>query len=151
MAYQLGNYGVNSAPQTSIGNARFESFVKSELALVAWRFGKDYGSHVSSMLIAQVLANRQKAGWGTWLDVIQNIPKYAATLDQPTGFPTAWNRDFLRILTEIDSVVDGTAKDGTNGGLFWADLNNVTNEWFLEEICRKKTRCGDMGSLVFFK
>jgi hypothetical protein len=152
--YTLGNYGIAApAPQISIGNARFELLVKSELALTAWRHGKDYGSHVASVAIAQVIANRQRKGWGTWLDCIANIPKHSATLEQPTGWPTAWDRNFLRILTEMDGVVENTTKDSTNGGLFWADLTNITSEFFLEKIARSSeyVRCADMNTLVFWK
>src|ERR1700675_1320838 len=142
MGYSIG---ISSAPQQTVGNSRFTDLIKSQLALTAWRFGREYGGHAASLLIAQVIATRVKRGWGVWLDVIASIPKYSATLEQPTGFPTAWDRDFLRVLSEIDRVFDGTAKDATNEALFWCDLNKVDSEWFLERICRspEHSRCAD--------
>ncbi len=104
------------------------------------------------MLIAQVIATRTKKGWGNWLDVIASIPKFSATLEQPTGYPNAWDRDFLRVLAEIDGVFDGTAKDATNSALFWCDTTNVTSEWFLERICRsgEHQMVANMGTLTFW-
>ena len=154
MGYSLGNYGIASpAPQISIGNARLESLVKAELALLSWRHGKDYGGHAGSVAIDHVIGNRFRKGFGPWLECIANVPKHSATLDAPTGWPNAWDRNFLRILTEMDGVVENTSKDPTNNGLFWADLNNITNEWFLEKIARSPeyVRCADMNTLVFWK
>jgi hypothetical protein len=150
MAYGLSGF---SAPtQTPIGNPRFEQVVKAELALTAWRHGKVYGGHQGMMNIAHCIANRHKKGWGPWLSIIESVPKHSATLDQPAGFPESWDRNFLAILSAIDGIVDGTARDTVNGGLFWCDLNNITSEWFLEQIARSPNymRVADMGSLVFF-
>jgi hypothetical protein len=152
MGYSLGNYGISTAPQQTVGSSRYADLIKGQLALTAWRHGRTYGGHAASLLIAQVIATRVKKGFGNWFDVIQNIPKFSATLDQPTGFPNAWDRDFLRVLSEIDGVFDGTAKDNTNAALFWADLNNITSEWFLENVARSPnhTRVADMNSLTFW-
>jgi hypothetical protein len=151
MAYGLS--GFSQAPtQTPIGNPRFESVIKAELALMAWRHGKVYGGHQGMTNIAHCIANRHKKGWGPWLSILQSVPKYAATLDSLTDMPESWDRNFLQLLSAIDGIVDGTARDTVNGGLFWCDLNNITSEWFLEQIARSPNymRVADMGSLVFF-
>jgi hypothetical protein len=154
MAYTLGNYGIAApAPQTTVGNARFESVVKAELSLYAWRVGKVYGGHQAMLAVAHCIANRHKRGWGPWLAIIESIPKHSATLESPSGMPSAWDRDFLRLLSEIDPIVDQTARDTTNGALFFGDLNNITNPWFLENIARspEHQRVGDCaGTLVFW-
>jgi hypothetical protein len=153
VGYTLGNYGISSAPQTSIGSQRFEQLVKSELALTAWRFGRPYGGAVASMMIAHTLGNRFRKGWGVWLDVIQNIPNHAAVLEMPIGFPNTWDKDFLKVLSEIDGVVDGTARDLSNGALYFADTRYITNESFLERIARNPLhqRVADCaGTLCFW-
>ena len=147
--------GYAAAPQQSIGSNRFENLIKAELSLTAWRYGKAW-STPGMVMIAQTLANRHRAGQGTFFQVIERIPKYSSTIEQPLmDWPTPWDRDLLRLLPEIDGIVDGTAKDTTNGALYWADLNNVTNEWFLQQICKRPeehARVADcQGTLVFFR
>ena len=143
-----------AAPQQSIGSNRYESVIKSVLALTAWRYGKDY-STPGMVMIAQTIANRHRAGQGTFFQVIERIPKYAATITQPPmEYPAAWDREFLRLLPEIDGIVDGTAKDTTNGALYWGELNKVDNDWFLSFVARHpdRTRCADCaGTLVFWR
>lgn len=149
MGYSLSGY---SAAPTPIGNNRFEQVIKAELALAAWRWGHQPGGHLGMVAIAHCLANRFRKGWNTWLGVVDGIPKYAATIDIPRGVPDAWDRNFLKLLVEIDGIVDGTAKDITNGGLYFADTTNVTNDWFLENVARSPnhSRVADMNSLTFW-
>ena len=146
--------GYSPSPQTSIGSNRYEGVVKAELALTAWRWGRAY-STPGMIMIAQCIANRHRAGQGTFFQVIERIPKYAATLEEPPrDWPTAWDKEFVRLLPEIDGIVDGTAKDTTNGALYWCDMNDVTNPWFLEQIARSTNhnRVADVaGTLVFFR
>lgn len=149
------SFGLAPSPQTSIGSNRYEGCVKSVLALTAYRYGKAY-STPGMIMIAQTIANRHRAGQGTFFQVIERIPKYSSTIEQPAQeYPDAWNREFLRLLPEIDGIVDGTAKDTTNGALYWCDLNNVTNDWFLNQICRcpdQHSRVADCaGTLTFWK
>lgn len=144
-----------AAPQQNIGSNRFESVVKSILALTAWRYGRNY-STPGMIMIAQCLANRHRAGQGTFFQIIERIPKYAAALEQPPqDYPSAWDREFLRLLPEIDSIVDGTGKDTVNGALYWCDLNNVTSDWFKENICANPDahpRVADCaGTLTFWR
>jgi hypothetical protein len=145
------SYTIGGAPQT-IGSTRFQSVITAELALTAWRYGKDYGSHQAMVLIAHTIANRYRRGWGPFLQIIQSIPRYSSTLEQPMGYPDSWDRSFLKLLTDIDAIVEGTAKDPTNGSLFWADLAKIDNPWFLTNICRnpEHARVADMNSLTFF-
>ena len=146
--------GYAPTPQTSIGSNRYENLIKAELALTAWRHGKAW-STPGMVMIAQTIANRHRAGQGTFFQVIERIPKYSATIEQPPhDYPTAWDRELLRLLPEIDGIVDGTAKDTTNGALYWGDTNNVTSPWFLEQIARSSEhkRVADcQGTLVFWQ
>lgn len=152
MAYEMPSCSIG-APQSTIGTSRFENVIRAELALVAWRWGRSYGGSQAMSMVAQCLANRHRKGWGTFLQIIERIPKFAATLEMPIGFPDTWDRAFLKLLTEIDSITDGTSKDTTNGSLYFGDLNNITNDWFLTEICRSGNhhRVADCaGTLVFW-
>jgi hypothetical protein len=150
MGYSIGMGATVTAPQ--VGNSRYAELVKGQLALTAWRWGRDFGGHMSSLMIACCLRNRVTKGWGSWLSVIENIPKHGYTLAVPTGFPDQWNRDFLRILSEMDGIYDSTAKDLVNGGVYWAELSKIDNEYFLEHIARnpERKRCADMNNLVFW-
>lgn len=131
---------------------RFEDLVKGELALVAWRNGRSYGGHLASLMIANCIRNRHSSGWGTWFRVIETIPQYSGALEQPSGWPEAWDRDFLRVLVDVDNIFDSTAKDISNKALYWADLTKCENPWFLDKIARsgEHHRVADMGSLVFW-
>lgn len=131
---------------------RFDDVVKSELALTAWRHGQTYGGHSAGLMVAHCLRNRQQKGWNNWLGVIESIPKFSATLDQPAGMPTQWDRNFLKILSAIDGIFDNTTKDIVNGGLYWADLRKIESGWFLEKIARSTDhhRVADMNTLVFW-
>ncbi len=150
MGYGLSGFSA-LAPQP-VGNPRFDSFVKAMLVLSAWRYTKGYGGHTAAVMVMHCLRNRHAAGWGTWLDVIDRMPKFSATLEIPTGFPDQWNRDFVRLLSEVDGVMDSTSKDLSNKSLYFGDLNNVTNDWFLTSICRnaEHRRVADLNSLVFW-
>jgi hypothetical protein len=100
------------------------------------------------------LANRQRLGWGSWLDIINSIPKYSATLEQPTGVPSIWEPGFVRLLHEVEAIFDGS-QDYAKGALYWADTaKGITNPWFKEKIIDEPTahpRVGDMNSLMFFR
>lgn len=131
---------------------RQDDFLKSQLVLTAWRHGQKYGGHLASCLIMSCLATRQKLGWGNWLDIINTIPNYSATIEQPTGMPSIWEPNFVRLLHEVESIYDGS-KDFSNGAVYWFDsADPVTNPWFKEKILdEKRIKVADMNSLMFFR
>jgi hypothetical protein len=49
--------------------------IKSWLALEAWRYGHKFGPRGPG-IIARILDNRVKRGWGTWSQVLNDIPKF---------------------------------------------------------------------------
>lgn len=83
------------------------------------------------------IQNRVRKGWGTVLDVIDNIPKYAATTDIPTGTPKIWEPQFMRLLHEVEGVFDGTI-DHAKGAVYWADTRTITTPFFLNKILADK-------------
>ena len=110
---------------------------------------------MASCMIMSCLANRQRVGWGSWLEIIDRIPDRAATIEQPTGIPQVWEPNFIRLLHEVEAIYDGS-KDYANGALYWCDSSQpVTNEWFQEKILNHSStdhpKIADMNSLMFFR
>lgn len=132
---------------------RPDDFVRGQLAMYGWRHGHTYGGHLASCAVMSVLANRQKLGWGTWLEVLANAPKVSATVEEPTEFPQIWDPGFIRVLAEVDAIYDGS-QDYASGGVYWFDsAKPVTNAWFQSKILdhidvHKRVR--DLNSIMFF-
>lgn len=133
---------------------RQDDFQKAQLVLTGWRHGREYGGHLASCIIMSCLANRQRAGWGNWLEIIDEIPKCAATIEQPTGTPLVWEPNFTRLLHEVEAIYDGS-QDYAKGARYWFDSSKpITNPWFQEKILNERDlhpRTGDMNSLMFFR
>jgi hypothetical protein len=136
---------------------RQDDWVKSLLVLEAWRQGQGFGNHQIPMIILGCLANRQKLGWGTYLDILKGVPKFSSTLVQPNRdiYPDIWSPDFVKLLHAVDGVYDGSIGDPALGGLYWADLSKgragVTNPWFREKILDLRTPCANQGPFTVFK
>ena len=133
---------------------RQDDFNKSQLVLTGWRYGREYGGHLPSLMIMGCLANRVRLGWGSWLEVIDRIPNFAAEDAVPTGTPSIWEPNFVRLLHEVDHVYDGSGQDLSKGALYWADLRRVERPWFKDNILGKADthpRIVDCNSLVLFR
>jgi antibiotic biosynthesis monooxygenase (ABM) superfamily enzyme len=133
---------------------RQDDFVKGQLVLLGWRYGHQFGGHLGSCVIMSCLANRQKLGWGSWIDVISNVDKYSATLEQPKDWPSIWEPQFVRLLHECESIHDGS-QDYAKGAVYWFDsAKPVDNPWFKEKILdhlEVHPKVGDMNSLIFLR
>ena len=132
---------------------RQDDYIKSHLVTLGYNCGKEYGGHLAPCMIMSCVANRVRLGWGSWLDVINTVPKYAAEENLPIGLPTIWDQNFIRLLTEVEGIFDGSAKDLSCGALYWCDTRRVTRKWFLKEISRSDNHpvTADMNSLKFFR
>ena len=136
---------------------RQDDWVKSLLVLEAWRQGQGFGNHQIPMIILGCLANRQKLGWGTYLDILKGVPKFSATLVQPNRelYPDIWSPDFVKLLHAVDGVYDGSIADPALGGRYWADLSKgragLTNPWFVEKILDVRTPCANQGPFTVFR
>jgi hypothetical protein len=115
---------------------RQDQYVKAQLAVEAWRHGHTYGGATAMLLIAHCIANRVRAGWGDWLYVIDRIPLFSAKNinEQPKGQPQLMDPNFIKLLQEIEAIYDGSRPDPTLGGLYFADLGDITREWFKAEV-----------------
>ena len=131
---------------------RQDDFLKSQLVLFGWRAGREYGGHTASCMIMSALANRHKAGWGAWLDILDNIPKYSAVKEQPTGSPQMWDPTFVHLLHDVETIFSGS-RDDAQGAVYWADMTHVETAFFKEKILQNPNRLivGNMNSLTFFK
>lgn len=123
------------------------------LVLTGWRYGQEYGGYLPACMIMGCLANRVRLGWGSWLEIIDRIPQYAAEEAQPIGFPSVWEPSFVRLLSEVEGIYDGSAPDLSKGALYWCDLRRVTRDWFRDKIIRsdQHPRIADCNSLTFFR
>ena len=134
---------------------RPDDFLKGQLVLYGWRNGKYFGGHLASEAIMHVLGNRQRLGWGSWMDVIATAPSRQATLELIEDVPQVWEPAFSRLLHSVESIFDGSAKDLSGGALYWFDSSKeVTNPWFKEKILGDLTthaKCADMNSLMFLR
>ena len=131
---------------------RQDDMLKSQLVITGWRYGKEYGGWRASAMIMSVLMNRVRLGWGTVLEVLERIPKYAATDEVPTGWPSIWEPEFVKLLHEVEGVYD-TTKDYSSGALYWCDLRDVTTDFFKDKILGDKDAhplVANMNSLSFF-
>ena len=132
---------------------RQDDYQKAQLVTAGWRHGKDYGGHLASAMVMSCLMNRVRLGWGTVLEVLDRIPNFAATTDVPTGTPSIWEPQFVRLLHEVEGIYDGT-QDYASGALYWCDSTNVTTPFFKDKILgdqKSHPKIADMNSLMFFR
>lgn len=132
---------------------RQDDYLKSQLVLTGWRWGKQYGGHLAACMIMGCIMNRVRLGWGSVSEVLDRIPNFAATTEMPTGTPSVWEPGFVRLLHEVESIYDGTAEDYSKGALYWCDTRDVTTAYFKDKILAEPTlhpRVVDMNTLVCF-
>lgn len=133
--------------------SRQNELIKGWLALEAWRYASYVGGDRIMTTVACALANRVKQGWGSWWEVLRDIPLYGAmNIEEiPRGYPNPDDPSFIRLLVNIDKIFNNEWDDkasGANGGTFFGDLAKITRPWFLEKIVRspeqhhQKCACG---------
>jgi hypothetical protein len=95
---------------------------------------------MAGFMVMSCICNREKAGMGTLLECLEQMPKFSATLEQPNqnAFPETWDPSFVRMLQEAPSIRDGTALDMSKNGLYFCDIQGITNPWFQENVMDKK-------------
>lgn len=139
-----------------------DDFVRSKLVEVGWRFGQAYqGGHICGQMVMAVIANRQKCGWGNWLNIIDGIPSFMAEAElPPLKYPqTLWDGAFVKLLHAVDGIFEGSAQDLSKGALYFADSNKIERPWFKEKILepidefgmKKHNVVANMNNIMFFK
>ena len=117
---------------------RQDDFICSQLVLECWRQGCDYGNQQVPLFIFGCLANRQKAGWGGWLEILQRVPAFSATIVQPNRdkWPNVWEPSVIKLLHMAPALMDGSAPN--HDGFYWADNRNIETQWFKEKIMARQ-------------
>lgn len=142
-----------------------DDYIKSKLASFAWKEAAQYGGTQNMTAVALVIRNRVYAGWcgGDWLDVLANAPVSSALnprheLIEPQ--PDFREPAMRRFLQAMDSIYDGSLPDTLTvnpkkeGALYYAELDKIERDWFLENICRKPENhpiTSKVGPVTFFR
>ena len=143
---------------------RQDDFIKSKLVEIGWRFGKPYGGYKAGVLVMHTLANRVRVGWGSWLQVLDAVPKYMAENElPPMEYPSLWEPAFVKLLHAVEGIYDGSHLDDSHGALYWCDLSRIERPWFQEKIIDSRRqdpkgegvipahqRVVEMGTLCFW-
>ncbi len=145
--------------------ATWDDFIKSELALLAWR--EERSNQVNGMLgVCFIVRNRVKKGWfgSSWLGNINGHGQFSSMTilgdSQTIKYPVMNDPQFTQILQLVDEVYDQDnprVDNLTNGSLYYADLNNPTftkGGWFDREILQKSdihSLAATIGTTSYFK
>ena len=133
---------------------RQDDFLRSQLVLAGWRHGHVFGGHLASCMVMCCLASRVRLGWGTWMEILNDLPSKSATIEQPLEVPSVWEPQFVRLLHEVDAIFDGS-QDYAKGALYWFDSSKpVTNPWFQDKILgdmNTHKKVADMNSLMLLR
>lgn len=114
---------------------RQDDYQKSKLVDVMWQYGKEYGGHLASCIIGSCLMNRVRLGWSpNVITAISAMPRFAASLEVPPfEVPAMFDPAFLRLLTEVGSIYEGT-RDHAKGATYWCDTRRVETAFFKNKI-----------------
>jgi hypothetical protein len=140
---------------------RQDDYQKGKLVDVMLAHGAVYGGHLAGCIIGSVIANRVRKGWGSWIEVINRIPKLSATTEMPVAVPEIWEPMFVKFLHEVDGIYDGSKNyasfkthDGSQvDALYWCDSRFIETDYFKEQILGQRERhpkIGDMNTLLLF-
>jgi hypothetical protein len=142
-------------------------FICSNLALRAWQDG--FAEGLNGMLaVAHTIKRRVDAGWynGDWISVLSKHKTWSARVEPyPDEIPDPRVYSFQCLLQEINGIFNGSRQDDITvpaqsvlshpapPALYYGRLDQITNDWFLENISRKPEqhqRVAVVGMLTFF-
>ncbi len=143
-------------------------FICGQLALRAWHDGFSEGLD-GMRAVAHTVKRRVDAGWwgGNWVDVLAHHRDYSyRTEAYPDTLPDPRVYSFQCFLQEVNGIFSGQQPDNVTvpaqpsfvasayrPALYYAKLNEITNDWFLEQISRQPqihSRVAQVGALTFF-
>jgi hypothetical protein len=139
----------------------YENYIKAKIVDLAVEDAYHHGGIDGMLAVAQVLANRVKAGWGEWNVVLRTAKNFRGTTPEPVEIDP---RDigFRRILSAIDDIYNGVADDsnvnvtddrGEIAALYYAELNRIDRQWFIDNVTTqldRHPRIATVGPLSFF-
>lgn len=132
---------------------RQDDWQRSQLVTFGWLHGKRYGGHLGSCVIMSIIANRVKLGWGSVAEIIHKFPEKAANPLPTYEVPHIWAPDFVRLLSEVENIFDGS-KDYAQGATYFCDTAESIADWFQKHILDEKQlhpSVGSMNSLMWFR
>lgn len=137
----------------------YENYIKARLVDFVVEEGYNSGGVNAMLAVAQVIANRVAEGWqgGDWLRVIDGADHYRGTEQPRVSALDPRDGNFRELLRRIDDVYHGVAESPIDheGGksLYYAELHNITRDWFRESILEdldNHPRLASVGQLTFF-
>ena len=133
-------------------------FERAMVALAGWREQR-HNLWPGMASVAQVLVNRTRAGWFhgnlyenvTAKNVIPSMTLYGHPAT--TKFPNPEDQQFCLFLKILDGVVKGTAKDNTNGALYYGVVFGNAPQFppFYPEVGEHHITCAKIGDMLFWK
>jgi len=137
------------------------NYIKSVLALLAWREENINGVNGMLGVMFVVRARAQAWGKGDWLSVMTAHNQFSSMTvagdGQTVKYPDPRDPAFQRVLQIVDSVFDGTMTDTlTNGALYYADLASPAYNkggWFDRNVAGSPDHpvVAKIGSTTYFK
>lgn len=138
----------------------YENYIKARLVTLAVDSAYHMGGSAPMLAVAQVIANRVKAGWcgGDWLKVIESAADFAGNETEPQAIDPH-NGSFRDFLRRVDDIYFGTAEDdnvNTPTGeisLYYTEMGRPTREWFERTILKEQDahpRIAKVGLMNFF-
>jgi hypothetical protein len=140
----------------------YENYIKGRLVDYAVREAYHYGGTACMLAVAQVIANRVAAGWGEWKSVLDTADNYIGTVRENPSPVDPKDLSFRLMLNMIDEIYLGTADDsnvnvtddrGTLPALYYADISNLSRDWFRANVTDhidRHPRIATVGPLSFF-
>ena len=134
---------------------RSREFVISLLLRESWSAASYLGGVKPIEMVAQCIANRVRLGWGSWHDVLDDLPIYSsldparAIADRPR-LPASNDPRFLMLLSAMDKVYDNSGENLVGAGVFWADVTKLSHAWFISNVVNGSDhrRVAQNGTLV---
>jgi hypothetical protein len=118
-----------------------DDYIKAKLVELGWRFTQYYGNggHIAGQIVMGCIANRVRAGWGSWLQMLDGVEQFMAeNVVPPLKHPSVWDPAFIKLLHVVDGIYDGSIPNPAKDGFYWADLGKIDRVWFLEKIVQAK-------------
>lgn len=108
-------------------------YEKALLAIVIFREARSDG--VDGMAaVGSVVANRVKAGWGSWASVITKRNQFSSISVIGDSQTVVYPGDDVMLFNLAESIYFGDIPDPTKGSLYYANEANVTSQWYKDNI-----------------
>lgn len=139
------------------------------LTLYAVREAGPRGSLEQMKAICYCLRNRVRAGWGEWMDVIENADETNAHASELTTPIDPNSRTYQRLLRDVDDIYFGQSSISSTGGgedlenslcdsqhlcCYWSFVNRAILPSFAETIVRDPANHPNratMGTMMFYE